>query len=319
MEHLATEHLTTSWRLLTITFGTVPVLAWSAWGVAKLLRRRPAWGISAGAAWLIVTINLCFWGLVQIPFAPIQELFTQGRMVSVGGRAFLFGHGYWTIADGYWQHQTVIRLPDGTLYRGSTLDLLATLQQRGTSRIWGSWCYTGNYPYIRKDLITGETEPWPSYASHNTAPGLTIPIWVGPTFVRLGWPVNRYTSEPAAFKPVALDTLSLRYPSVRRVEMGFPLIQRRYRGLPGPDSVSWQPIEPDTLYSLTRSEYRKLSLAERRAVREQEREELAIKARTGLALYWIRGRAFPIFIHVPAHLYRPIHPSTQPSSDPVDL
>lgn len=295
--------------LLAAALGLVPVLSWSIRGIARLFRtRNHVWGVLASLSWLVVSMNLLFWGLVQMDVAPVRQLFEKGRVVWVGRHALLFGHGYWQLSDGYWQHQTVIRLRDGTVYRGPTLDLLTSLRRRGASGVWGTWCYSGNYPYIRKDLVTGEEEPWPSYASYNRAPGVTIPIWIGTAFVRLAWPQQRYTTEPPSVGPVVADTLYLRQPSMDRIEQAFALMQQRIRGLPRPDSVSWHPVTPDTVYSISRIEYAALPLAERREIRDRERAELAEKARTGLALYWIRGRAFPVFIRVPAQLHRPPDP-----------
>lgn len=302
---IAAAQFARPWLVATIALGLFPVLSWPAIAVVRLARRRRlVWSGAVGFVWLILTANLLFWGSVQADVPIVNRLFEQGRLFWLGQRAFLFGHGYWKITDGYWQHQTVVRLADGTVYRGPTLDLLAQLHERGASFVWGTWCYTGNYPYIQMDLITGRREPWPSYASYNRTAGITIPIWVGSSFVRLGWPRDRYTSEPPTFGTVAPDTLVLTGTSADRVEQAFSLIRRRTPGLPRPDSVSWQPVQRDTVWSLSRRDLLELSESGRHKVREWELSELERQTNTGLALYWVGGRALPVFVRISAVLRR---------------
>lgn len=293
------------WILVTALLGLFPALSWSAFGIARLFRGgKPFWGGAAAAGWFIVMANLTFWAGVQSELEPVNNLFEKGRLVSIGDRAYLFGHGYWRTSDGYWQHQTLVRLPDGKLYHGPTLDLLDSLHAGGAASVWGSWCYSGNYPYIRMDLVTGKRDPWPSYVSYNRDPGVTIPVWLGSSFVRLGWPKDRYNSEPATSRSLPRDTLLLTRPSMDRIEQAFSVMQKRIPGLPRPDSVSWRPIEPDTVHSMTRLALGALPLKERREVRAWEKAAVREQTKTGLALYWIGGRALPLSVSVSARLHR---------------
>ena len=294
------------WRLVILSLAAIPLLSWSGFGSLRLLRkRRVLWGGLASSAWLIVTANLLFWGLVAADFPPVEGLYKKGRVVWVGERAFIFAHGYWKMSDGYWQHQTIVRMPGGKIYHGPTLRLLVWLRKKGAATVWGSWCYTGNYPYIRKDLINGSRVQWPSFASYNKMPGLTIPVWLGSAVVRLWWPKERFLAEPDPIRPpVAPDTLYIMDPSAHRIEQAFSLMQQRVPGLPRPDSVSWQPLLPDTVHAISEAALEQLAPEEREEVLEQERAALRDNARTGLALYWIRGRAFPVSVRVPARLSR---------------
>lgn len=298
------------WGMLGLSLCAVVLLSAIARGVIRLFRGgRRAWGSLAAFGWLILAVNLLFWGLIAAQIAPVQRLYEKGRIVWVGEKAFLFAHGYWEISDGYWEHQTVVKLAGGRLYRGPTLNLLLQLRRRGATSVWGSWCFTGDYPYIRKDLVSGRQVPWPSYASYNTTPGVTIPIWLGSTFVRLGWPKDRYGEEPPSIGAFTPDTLVLMNPSAHHVEQAFTLVQQRVSNrLPRPDSVSWYPLAPDTVYGLSWSTLRALSPDERRRAHAEERAALKSKSRTGLALFWIRGRAFPMHIRIPPRFRRPPDP-----------
>ncbi len=298
--------LTGFWLATTLVLCALPLLTWATAGVVGIFRRFGlAPGLLSAAALLIVAGNLVFWGLVAMGLPVAQERYQDGRLLWVGRTAMIFGHGYWRLADGYWQHQTVVRLEDGTLYRGSTLELLTRLRTDGAHSIWGSWCYSGNFPYIRKDLVTGEETPWPSYTSYNHTPGKTIPIWLGVRFVRLGWPQPRYDTAPEVIAYVPVDTLYMARPSFVGIEKALGRMQQRVRGLPRPDSISWQPVRPDTVYSLPWPIYRALDPAERSALRMEERAQVALKARVGIAQYWVRGRSFPVPVKVPARVYRP--------------
>lgn len=286
--------------------GTIPVLSWAQQGALRAYRRfGPLPGTLATFIFLVLTLNLSFWLLVGFRFLPAEEVYKEGQIFWVGHNALLFGHGYWSQVDGYWQHQTVVRLQDGTVYRGPTLDLITDLRYKGARNVWGSWCYTGNYPYIRKDLITGQITPWPGFVSYNKSPGLTIPIWLGASFVRLSWPKDRYTEEPEVLRYFEPDTLDLVRPTPNKVKKALDIMYHRRRRLPEADSISWQPVVPDTLYSVTVDEYWTLSKRDRRVLRELESKEAKRNAAIGVAQYWVRGQNFPLYIRVPARIYRP--------------
>lgn len=296
--------------LVAMGFGIAPVLTWSFLGIARVFRR---YGVFAGALLsttaLILLSNLGFWLLASARVSPIQSVYETGRIFWLGDHAFVFGHGSWGLSSGYWQHRTVVRLQDGSIYAGPTLDLLNQLRREGAHSVWGTWCYSGNYPFIRKDLVTGEETPWPSFVSYNRSPGRTVPIWLGASFVRLGWPQQRFTHTPEVFEYIPSDTLLLRRPSLQQVERAFGLVQRRVGRLPRPDSVVWYPVPPDTVRSLSWQAYRTLAPEERQALRQLEAEQSLLRARVGIAHYWIRGRAFPMYFKVPARVYRTLEPS----------
>lgn len=298
--------LARGWRVSVIVLASAPLLTWAAAGIRRFFRRGWRFGaLLLGGASVLLAANLCFWGLVMGGVSPVADLYEDGRVVWIGDRAFLFGHGYWDVTNGYWQHQTMVQLPGGNQYDGSTLELLAMLRRRGAASVWGSWCYSGNYPYIRKDLVSGRRVPWPSFASYNTLPGRTIPIWLGNTFVRLGWPEKRYDSEPATIRPIEPDTLVFTNPTTSHIEQAFSLVQRRVSNLPRPDSVSWEPVRPDTVFGLSHAALAALPADRRAALQDSILTELKRRTKTRLAFYWIRGRAFPVYVRVPARLERP--------------
>lgn len=258
---------------------------------------RP-WMAAAGSLALILAGgNIVFWLLVAAQFAPVKNSYLEGRTLWLGRHVMVFGHGYWVEEDGYWQHHTSTRLTDGNRFDGPTLALIQKLRSRGAQTIWGSWCYTGDYPYIRKDLITGRTTPWPSNTSYNRAPGLTIPIWVGATFVRLGWPRSDYDEAPGVIVYPPPDTLRLNRPSLQRFVSTFYRIRSPEAPLPNPDSLSWRDPAGES-YSISWQEYLALPWHEKWASRGPRPDTTAAGERTGLLQFWIRGRAFPVPVRI---------------------
>lgn len=246
---------------------------------------------------LLAGANLLFWVLVAARFAPVEDSYVEGRVVWLGRHVMVFGHGYWDKGEGYWQHHTFTRLNDGSLYDGPTLNLIAALRDRGAQTIWGSWCYSGDYPYIRKDLVTGKTTPWPANTSYNRTPGITIPIWLGATFVRLGWPRTAHEQAPNVIDYRPPDTLKIARPSLQRFVSTFYSIRNPTTDLPNPDSLSWQ--DPSgSRYSITWNDYLSLPWHEKWAVRSDSDSTLA-RDGTGVLRFWIRGRPFTVPVHVP--------------------
>lgn len=294
------------WLALVSLVSLTPAILWATYGTLRTYRRfGTIWGLVATFMLLVVVVNAGFWSAAFYGSEAARQKYRYGQVVWVGHNALLFGHGFWKLADGYWQHQTLIRLDDGSIYRGPTLELVSDLKRTGADNIWGSWCYTGNYPYIKKDLITGEVNPWPSYVSYNKHPGKTIPIWLGASFLRVGWEDERYLSEPVVPLELDVDTLSLRYVSRNKLERIWSYFRRQIKGMPEADSVSWRPLAPDTVYSIPRDLYQTLTIEKRREVRKWEKEASLMNARVGIAHYWIRGRKIPLYVQVPASIHRP--------------
>jgi hypothetical protein len=75
---------------------------------------------------------------------------------------------------------------------------LSILHNAGYSYVWGTWCESGNHPYVYREiddatgLITAQ-EDWPAGVSRNTDPGETLPIFIGLGFYRLA-PAPLYLS-----------------------------------------------------------------------------------------------------------------------------
>ena len=268
-------------------------------GNRRQVKRMGAVLGAAGHVFLLLAgVNLLFWILVAARVSPIEASYVDGRVIWLGRHVMVFGHGYWDQDDGYWQHQTYTRLQDGTLYDGPTLALISKLREKGARSIWGSWCYSGNYPYIRKDLVTGKTTPWPSNTSYNRNPGITIPIWLGATFVRLGWPRSEYDEAPGVIDYHPPDTLQISRPSLQRFVSTFYSIRTPTGNLPNPDSLSWQDATGDA-YSISWKEYLSLPWHEKWAVRDAEADSMDAAGRTGLLRFWIRGRSFPVAVRIP--------------------
>ncbi|GEM_PF-2572340 len=294
------------WLAIIVLVSLAPIILWSVYGTIRTYRRfGTIWGLVATFVLVVVVVNAGFWAVAFYGSEAARQRYRYGQVVWVGHNALLFGHGFWKLSDGYWQHQTLIRLEDGTIYKGPTLELVSSLKRTGAENIWGSWCYTGNYPYIKKDLITGEVKPWPSYVSYNKQPGKTIPIWLGASFLRVGWEDERYLSEPTVPLKLEVDTLSLRYVSRSKLERIWSYFRRQIKGMPEADSVSWNPVQPDTVYSIPRELYEALTVDKRREVRKWEKEASMLNARVGIAHYWIRGRKIPLYVQVPAAIQRP--------------
>src|SRR5690606_21343277 len=145
-------------------------------------------------------------------------------------------------------------------------------------------------PYIKKELITGAVKPWPPYVSCNKQPGKTIPISRGASFLRLGSEAEPYLSEPTGPLKLEGGTLSRRYGPRSKRERSWPSSRPQIKGMPEADSVSWNPVQPDTVYSIPRELYEALTVDKRREVRKWEKEASMLNARVGIAHYWIRGR-----------------------------
>lgn len=273
----------------------------------RSVRMRSVVGVIGHLLLLLTAANLLFWALVAARFAPVQTSYTDGRVIWLGRHVMVFGHGYWERGDGYWQHHTYTKLEDGTLYDGPTLGLIAKLREEGAQSIWGSWCYSGNYPYIRKDLVTGKTTPWPANTSYNRTPGITIPIWLGAAFVRLGWPQSDYGDAPNIIDYQPPDTLQISRPSLQRFVSTFYSIRSPATDLPNPDSLSWHDTAGSN-YSISWQDYLSLPWHEKWAVRDQTADTTGIQTdstamtqpRTGILRFWIRGRPFPVPVRIPA-------------------
>lgn len=270
------------------------------WKFPRVFRHAgPIVGVLKSLALFVAIVNVLFWVLVAAQFAPVNRSYTEGRILWLGRHVLVFGHGYWDRSDGYWQHKTITKLEDGKSYDGPTLDLIARLHREGARSVWGSWCYSGDFPYIRKDLITGRTTPWPSYASYNRAPGITIPIWLGAAFVRLGWPRSEYDIAPEVIEYRPPDTLLIQRPSLQRFVSTFYSIRGVGAELPNPDSLSWT-APPDRSFSISWKEYRSLPWAEKWELREIPVDSTTTEEpRTTTLQFWIRGRPFPVHIRLP--------------------
>ncbi len=66
----------------------------------------------------------------------------------------------------------------------ATLSFVENLHREGYTKVWGTWCQSGNHDFIYR-LPQGEEIPWPDYVSRNTKPGKTIPVFLGAGFVRV--------------------------------------------------------------------------------------------------------------------------------------
>ena len=136
---------------------------------------------------LIVIINLSFWGLVGMKFSPVEDVYDNGFVIKIKplNYAMVFSHGWYkkdcsanlTSCD----HYHTIRLNNDSI---ATKDLLDDLYSEGYTKVWGSWCNTGNYPYMFK-YDNGTEIEWYDWVSISGKKGTTIPIFTGVNFIRI--------------------------------------------------------------------------------------------------------------------------------------
>lgn len=151
-----------------------------------------------------------FWALPYFDIHyPSKSIFNQGFIITVGSTALVFSHGNWEnkgpddgYADTTYAHVSYV----GDFY-GPTSKLLDSLRSEGIKKVWGSWCFTGNYPYMERNSTTGAKKYWPSWVSRNENPGLTLPIWFGPGIYRLGIPWEPAISPPLEAYERASNTI----------------------------------------------------------------------------------------------------------------
>lgn len=119
----------------------------------------------------------------------------------------IFGHGSWSTSPSLVEHITSvegINVP--------TIDLVRQLHDEGATYIWGTWCYANDFDgIIRIDKVFGVKEYWPSYVSRPKGKGKTLPIWIGPWFVRLN-----------DNKPQGVDTSAFDFNQRLRVALDTP-------------------------------------------------------------------------------------------------
>lgn len=132
---------------------------------------------------VVILGNILFWILVGVNFSPVRNEYERGRILRFGPAVLVFGHGDWVEQNSVTYHRTIVRDGDSTLVL-STLTLVKRLHAEGARWIWGTWCYSGDRPFIARDMVAGRELPWPSYVSRNETPGRTWPIWLGFGFYR---------------------------------------------------------------------------------------------------------------------------------------
>jgi hypothetical protein len=133
----------------------------------------------------IILSNILFWLLVGFQFSPVKDQYDDGRIVRIGRIALVFGHGEWIKKDSVEEHFTTAYLREGLEIKRPTLEVVEQLRREGSLWIWGTWCYSGDHNFIRRNVYTGNEVEWPSYVSRNENPGETLPLWLGVGFVRL--------------------------------------------------------------------------------------------------------------------------------------
>lgn len=145
---------------------------------------------------LIILLNVGFALGVMAGVGPIEQLYHDGLVVKIPsvGYAMIFAHGEYTTADvngvHFIYHHMTLR------DRGYvTHQYAADLRAQGYTRIWGSWCHTGDHEYaLRAEYPDGSFQeiPWSPYVSRNTRPGTTTPVFVGLGFYRITG-IERFT------------------------------------------------------------------------------------------------------------------------------
>lgn len=136
----------------------------------------------------IVIINILFYGIVGMRFDAIDEIYYNGIIVKINpiGYAMVFAHGDYhkTCVDMHctkYDHYHATYSRDGSV---PTKDLLDRLYKEGYTQVWGSWCNTGNYPYMFK-YGNGTEVKWYDWVSISGKNGTTIPIFTGVSFIRV--------------------------------------------------------------------------------------------------------------------------------------
>lgn len=155
--------------------------------------------LAKGCLALIVVVilsNILFWVLVGTQFSLVKDEYDYGRIIRVGRMAFVFGHGEWITEKGVEQHYTTAFLHEGVDVKRPTLEVVQELHHEGVTWIWGTWCYSGDHSFIRRDEKSGKETPWPGYVSRNMQPGETLPVWLGLGFVRLSVGSRHRHSQP---------------------------------------------------------------------------------------------------------------------------
>jgi hypothetical protein len=147
-------------------------------------------------ALVVIVSNILFWILVGVNFSPVKDEYVFGRIIRVGNAAFVFGHGEWITDEGIKEHYTTAFLRSGVDVKRPTLEVVEGLRREGVRWVWGTWCYSGDHPYVRRDIKSGRQIPWPDYVSRNKKPGETWPVWVGVGFIRISVG-SRHREEPA--------------------------------------------------------------------------------------------------------------------------
>ncbi len=139
----------------------------------------------------VVAANVLFWTAVGTDFSPVRERYEAGRIVRLGPVVLLFAHGSWRTYNGIEEHHSTFEDHDEYISKPTT-EVVRELRAEGAKWIWGTWCYTGDHNYIRKDMVTGEETPWPKYVSRNKSRGKTLPVWTGLGFYRIGYGEEHY-------------------------------------------------------------------------------------------------------------------------------
>ena len=291
--------------------------------------KRLFWRILLALAALVLVANVMFWILVGVQFSPVSSRYEGGRIVRLGPVALVFGHGDWGTVDGIESHFTTVADRGNTISE-PTIQLVERLHQEGARWIWGTWCYSGDHDYVVKDHITGEEIPWPEYVSRNRHLGMTLPVWVGLGFVRLGLgpahQYDEYSSQHEYLLPT--DTAEVDLDLWRSSEA--PLSAEdaaayaagrvlSNAGFPDPDSVTgvspkeitWDHVREYQLWIENNSAYwaGKITNEEwSRRNKEQNKLEaqnrIAFESRfaaateTVQANAWIRGKVVPVWIRI---------------------
>lgn len=126
---------------------------------------------------VVLLINTLFWILVSLNANP---WYREGCIVKIGPLAMVFAHGSWNATPSLVEHMTTLNNETRP-----TLEVVQKLHEEGAEYIWGTWCYPNDYDgVIRIDRVSNSKVYWPSYVSYG-GKGKTIPIWIGPWFIRV--------------------------------------------------------------------------------------------------------------------------------------
>ena len=142
----------------------------------------------------VAIVNLAFFGLLGLHYAPVEEVYNNGLVIGIGDYAVAFVYGYQEydcngtqVDDAFKISTEVCSHYHKTHYRNvsmPTIEFVEELHSQGYNKVWGSWCHSGDYPYLIK-YANGTSVDWFDWVSRNENKGSTIPVFTGFGFWRL--------------------------------------------------------------------------------------------------------------------------------------